>query len=202
MGYSESGLIDTTPRRAPVATVTEKLLTAEEFALLPNPPDGSKQELVRGVIVTMPPPGFRHGLRQVRAASILDHFGRTTRHGRATVESGLLTERDPDTVRGPDVSYWSAEKLPLDQEPEGYPDVAADLCVEVLSPGNVFRQIREKIQEYFARGVRMVWIIDPEDRTITVYRSPDEGRLLHENATLDGEDVLPGFRCRVAEFFV
>ena len=91
--------------------------------------------------------------------------------------------------------------MSFDLEPEGYPDVAADLCVEVLSPGNSLRRIREKLREYFARGVRMVWIIDPEDRTITVYRSVDEGRLLHENATLDGEDVLPGFSCRVAEFF-
>ena len=184
-----------------MATVTEKLMTADEFAQLPNPPDGSKQELVRGVIVTMPPPGFRHGLRQGRAYGLLDHYARTTRRGRVTVESGLVTERDPDTVRGPDVAFWSAERLPLDREPEGYPDVAADLCIEVLSPNKRLRLIREKMREYFARGVRMVWIIDPEDRTIAIYRSLEEGRLLHENATLVVEDVLPGFSCPVADFF-
>lgn len=184
-----------------MATVAEKLLTAEEFARLPNPPDGSRQELVRGVIVTMPPPGFRHGLRQVRVCTLLDQYGRSSGRGRVTAESGVITERDPDTVRGPDAAFWSIDRLPLDLEPEGYPDVAADLCVEVLSPSNNFRRIREKIREYFARGVRMVWIIDPEDRTVTVYRTPDEGRLLHENAMLDGEDVLPGFSCRVAELF-
>jgi Uma2 family endonuclease len=99
------------------------------------------------------------------------------------------------------VAYWSAERLPFDQEPEGYPEVAADLCVEILSANKRLRQILEKLREYFARGVRMVWIVDPEDRTVTVYRTPDEGRVLHESATLFGEDVLPGFSCRVAELF-
>jgi Uma2 family endonuclease len=184
-----------------MATVTQKHITAEEFLRMPDPADGSKQELVRGEVVTMPPPGFRHGVRQFRAARILDDFVTSRRLGRVTVESGLVTERGPDTVRGPDVAYWSAEQLPLDQEPEGYPDVAADLCVEVLSPSNRPGQVREKLREYFTRGVRMVWLIDPEDRSVWVYRAPDEARVLHETATLDGEDVLPGFSCRVADLF-
>src|SRR2546430_15735333 len=111
-----------------MATVTEKLITAEEFARMSDPPDGSKQELVRGVIVTMPPPGFDHGVCQVRAANLIDTHARTNRLGRVTVETGLVTEQDPDTVRGPDISFWSVSLLPLDQLPQGYPDVAADLC--------------------------------------------------------------------------
>src|SRR5690242_6367332 len=155
------------------AIVAQKLITAEEFANLPEPPDGSKQELVRGRVIIMPPPppGFRHGIRQVRISSMLDQFASSNRLGRVTVESGLITERNPDTVRGPDVAYWSAERLPFDQEPEGYPEVAAGLCVEILSPNKRLRQILEKLREYFARGVRMVWIVDPEDRTVRVYRS-------------------------------
>lgn len=182
-------------------TVAEKLITAGEFARLPNPLDGSRQELVRGVIITMPPPGFRHGLRQGKVYKILDHYGTSTKHGRAVVESGMITDRGPDTVRGPDVSYWSAERLPLDLEPEGYPDTAPDLCVEVLSPGNLLSKILEKLREYFASNVRMVWVVDPEDRTVTVYRCADEGLLLHESAILSGDDVLPGFSCRVGELF-
>jgi Uma2 family endonuclease len=184
-----------------MATVAQKLITAEEFLKMPEPADGSKQELVRGEIISMTAPGFRHGVRQLRAARLLDDYVTTKRIGRITVETGLVTERDPDTVRGPDVSYWSAERLPLDQEPEGYPDVPADLCVEVLSPSNRPGQIREKLHEYFTRGVRMVWLIDPEDRAVRVYRSPQEARLFHEGATLDGEDVLPGFSCPVADLF-
>ncbi len=168
---------------------------------MPEPPDGSKEELVRGVIVTMPAAGFRHGVCQTNAAFLLKSHTRATRSGRVTVESGLPTEQDPDTVRGPDVAFWSAERLPLDQMPEVYPDVAADLVVEVLSPGSRRQAVQDKIREYLNRGVRMIWIVDPEARSVTVYRQASEGRLLWEDATLTGEDVLPGFQCRVAEFF-
>lgn len=184
-----------------MASVATRLITAEEYFQMPPPPDGSKMELVRGELVTVCRPGFRHGLRQLRIGGILDHFGRSTRHGRAVVETGVVVERDPDTVRGPDVSYWSAERLPFDQEPEGYREIAPDLGVEVLSPYNKMARIREKMAEFFKSGVRMVWIVDPEDRKVTVYRSMDEGRTFHENATVTGEDVLPGFSCRVADFF-
>lgn len=184
------------------ATVTEtKLLTAEEFARLPNPPDGSKQELVKGEVVTMPPPRFEHGECQLAIGSLLRAFVKANRLGRVTVESGLVTEHKPDTVRGPDVAFWSAERLPFDQKPEVYPEVAADLCVEVLSPSDREHRINTKVREYFDGGVRMVWLVDPEDHTITVYRQPGEGRVLWETATLTGEDVLPGFSCRVSEFF-
>ena len=184
-----------------MATVAEKLITVEEFMRMPDPPDGSRQELVRGVVITMPPPFFKHGLRQGRAYSLVDNHARSKHLGRVTVESGLITERDPDTVRGPDVAYWSYERLPEEIEPEGYPDVAADLCIEVLSSAKEWKRMREKLLEYFARGVRMVWVINPEDRTVTVYRNADEGRVLHENANLTGDEVLPGFACKVAELF-
>jgi len=184
-----------------MATVKPDVITAEQYRTMVPPEDGSKIELVRGELETMCRPGFRHGLRQGRVYRILDNYGQTHRHGRAVVETGVVTDRDPDTVRGPDVSYWSAERLPLDQEPEGYPDIAPDLAVEVLSPSNRVARILEKMRELFERGVRMVWVVDPENRTVTVYRSLNEGRVLHESATLEGEDVLPGLTCPVAEFF-
>jgi Uma2 family endonuclease len=184
-----------------MTTTAVKLLTAAEFARMPEPPDGAKEELVRGVIVTMPAPGFRHGVCQTNIASLLHTHARATRCGRVTVESGLQTEFDPDTVRGPDVAFWSNERLPLDQMPEVYPDAAADLVVEIQSPSSRRRTTQEKIREYLNRGVRMIWVVDPEVRSVTIYRQPSEGRLLWEDATLTGEDVLPGFQCRVAEFF-
>ncbi len=186
-----------------MSTTSPRLLTAEEFARLPDLPDGSQQELVRGKVVMAPPPGFRHGRVQVQVASKLNDYAVSTKRGRVAVETGVVTERGPDTVRGPDISYWSAERLPFDQDPEGYPDAAPDLCVEVLSPSNRRSEMRDKVAEYFGRDVRMVWVVDPEDRTIAVYRSPGEARLLHadENAVIDGEDVLPGFRWPVADLF-
>lgn len=178
-----------------------RLLSAEVFLLLPKPADGARQELVRGGIVTMAAPGFRHGVGVGRVFSILDGFVFPRRLGRVTVESGLVTERGPDTVRGPDVAYWSAARIPLDRLPVGDPGLAADLMVEVLSPSNRPGQVREKIGEYFAAGVRIVWLVDPEDRALWVYRSADEARVLYENSTVDGGDVLPGFTRPVVDFF-
>src|SRR2546423_4013292 len=111
-----------------MATVTPKLITAEEFGQMPEPADGSEEELVRGVTITMPPPRFRHGECQLRIASLLDQFVRPNRLGRVVLDTGVITKRDPDSVRSPDVSYWSATQLPLDQRPELYADVPADLC--------------------------------------------------------------------------
>ena len=95
------------------------------------------KELVRGEIITMMalPPRFRHGQIVGRTYGLLDQFVRPKKMGRVIVKTGMITGRDPDSVRGPDVTYWSADRLPLDQEPDIYPAVSADLCVEVLSPG-------------------------------------------------------------------
>lgn len=180
------------------ATAT-KPLTAEEFFALPD--DGRRLELVRGEITVMSNPGLRHGEVQLNLGSLLKAFLRETKLGRVFVESGLVTERDLDTVRGPDVSYYSKERLPLDLDVVGYHDQPADLCVEVKSPSNSMRELRDKAKEYLFAGVRMVWIIDPEDRTATVITDPLESRTLEADATLDGGDVLPGFSCKVADLF-
>jgi Uma2 family endonuclease len=184
-----------------VSPVATKLVTADEFLRMPETGDGMMHELVRGAVVAVPMPGFRHGRRQLAIAKILDDYARPKSLGRAATEVGILIERGPDTVRGPDVSYWSAERLPLDQEPEGFVTIPPELCVEVLSPTNRRAELREKIVEYFRFGVRMVWVIDPEDRTLTVYRSADEARLFHENARFNGDDVLPCFECHVGDLF-
>ncbi len=180
-----------------IATL-EKLLTAEEFFLLPSPPDGSQQELVRGEIITMPPPGGLHGVCCLKAGRRIGNFVDDGPSGTVTSnDTGFITERDPDSVRGPDIAYWSKERL--SEVPVGYIAIAPDMLVEVLSPSNTWKQIRTKLKEYFARGVRLVWVLAPEDRTLTIYRTPDEGRILHETATVTGEDVLPGFACRVSD---
>ncbi len=179
-------------------SVSQKLMSADEFSKLPEPLDGSKQELVRGVVVTMPPPGGLHGVCCSKVDRRIGVFVENEKLGNvASNDTGFKTADNPDSVRGPDVAYWSYERLP--EVPVGYIDVAPDLAVEVLSPSNTWKQIRAKLVEYFDRGVRMVWVVSPEDRTVTIYRSPDEGRVLHENATLSGDDVLPDFTCRVSE---
>ncbi len=145
--------------------------------------------------------GLEDNLPDARVGRILDDYGRTQPRGMVTVESGVITERKPDSVRGPDVAYWDVARDRPEDHPVGYLDQAPLLCVEVLSPGNKRKELEEKLREYFGRGVKMVWILSPEDRTAAVYRQPDQGQLFHQNASLTGEEVLPGFTCKVAALF-
>ena len=184
-----------------MAIVATKPITAEEFFELPEPTDGRKLELVKGEIIAMPGPGLEHGEIQLSLGALIKNFLKANKIGRVFVESGVVTERDEDTTRGPDVSYYSKERLPLEKRVVKYNDQPPDLCVEVISPSNTKKEIRDKIQEYFTVGVRMVWTVDPEDRSVTVLTSPKQGRTLYEDSEIDGGDVLPGFACKVSELF-
>lgn len=183
------------------ATAPTQLITAEEYFRLPYPSDGSKQELVRGEVVTMPGPGIEHGEVQVNVAFVIKLFLKSNPIGRVVTESGAITERKPDTVRGPDVSFYSKERLPLDQRVVGYHTEVPDLCVEVVSPSNSPKQLKAKAKEYLFAGVRLMWIVEPEDRTVTVIVDPLESRTLEAAATLDGGDMLPGFASKVSDLF-
>jgi Uma2 family endonuclease len=181
-----------------MATVSTKLLTAEEFARLPQPEDGSQQELIQGVIVTMPPPGAPHGVCCSKIDRRLGTFVETNKLGTVCCnDTGFITERDPDTVRGADVAFWTKEKLP--ELPKVYIEVLPDLAVEVVSPDDHFSRIQKKVLHYLTKGVRLLWVVDPEDRSITVYRPDKPLRILGESDTLSGEEVLPGFTCRVVD---
>ena len=180
-----------------MSTITQKKLTAEDFFQLPDPGGGQRQELIHGEVVTMPPPGMLHGVTVAKVSRRLGNFIDAGLGGTLATESGIITTRASDSVRGPDVAYWSKERLK--EISIGYSDLAPDMLVEVLSPSNTWKQSRKKLQEYFDLGVRFVWVIAPEDRTLTIYRNADEGRVLHENATVTGEEVLPGFECRASD---
>ncbi|MGL4552460.1 MAG: Uma2 family endonuclease [Gemmataceae bacterium] len=187
-----------------MTTLATTLMTAEEFAELPDPADGSRLELVRGEVVTMPPPSGYHGQCCAEIGFHLRTYGGTgpTRRGHVTSnDSGVRLESDPDTVRGPDVAYWDKERLP--QMPRtGYPAVAPDLVVEVMSPSDVFTKVMAKVQQYLDAGVRLVWVAVPEDQAVAVYSPGGRPvRLLTAADTISGEDVLPGFTCPVAGFF-
>jgi Uma2 family endonuclease len=176
-----------------------RLLTAEEFALLPNPDDDSHQELDRGVVVTTPPCDCYHGLCCNEINGRLYSHIRTHNLGHLAINnSGVILERNPDTVRGPDVAFWSRERMP---EPvrKGWTDLPPDLVVEVLSPSDVFTTVQRKVQHYLRAGVKLVWVAVPEDRSVAVCRMGREQILLSNGETLGGEDVLPGFTCLVGE---
>ena len=182
-----------------MSAVLTKPITAEEFARMPNPVNGARQELVRGEIIEMPPPQGRHGYLQVEFAAILRQFVKPNKLGWIVTESGTILERDPDTVRGPDVSFYSIGRRP--DPPDAYFDIPPDLAVEILSPSARCKQVREKIAEYLAMGVRTVWLVDPDANTITVYAGTMRGVEYGPADTIDAGDVIPGFTARVAEFF-
>jgi Uma2 family endonuclease len=119
----------------------------------------------------------------------------------AVGDSGLYTERDPDTVRGTDLCFTSNERLLERDKSKAYLDVAPDWITEVKSPSNTEAYIQEKLAEYFAINVRMVWLVDPEERCVHVYRSMTDIRTFNEGDTITGEDVLPGFTLPVAKIF-
>jgi len=195
MGYPSSAFGE----KSNMSAVTTRTITAEEFARMPNPADGSKQELVKGEIFEMPPVKGRHGIIQLEIGSILRAHVKPKRLGWVAVESGTILERDPDTVRGPDVSFYSIARQP--QMPEDYFEIPPDLAVEVLSPDDRRKKVREKIAEYVDSGVRLIWLVDPDAQTVTVYNGGQRGVEYIETDTLDGGDVLPGFTCPVADFF-
>src|SRR5262245_30352519 len=180
-----------------MSTVGQRLLTAEEFSRLPEPVDGSRQELVRGVIETMPPPGTYHGVCCARLGRRLGNFVEDNRLGHlASNDSGFITERDPDTVRGPDLSFWRRERLP-ELPSQGYVTIVPDLVVEVISPNDMFARVQRKLQHYLKHQVKLIWVVLPEDRSVTVYRPGQAPATLTDSEVLSGEDILPGFTCPV-----
>lgn len=179
--------------------VLDKLVTIEEFEKFPEPADGSREELLRGEVVVMPPPQNLHGWIQLQIGFLLKMFVEPRKLGWVMTETGFILERDPDTLLGPDVVFWNIQDQPV--RPAKYSDVAPDLVVEVLSPEDRKKLVHEKIKTYVKRGVKLVWLVDPEVRTVTVYAGSMRGTELGDTETITGGDVLQGFSCSVAEFF-
>jgi Uma2 family endonuclease len=180
-----------------------KLMTAEEFYDWANRPKNENKwfELVRGEMIELPSPGLPHGVVAANAVRILGNYTFERRKGYvASNDCGVILERDPDTVRGPDVALYE-DAHSFDELPPKYGETPPRLAVEVLSPNDRADQVMHQITDYLRNGVALVWLIDPEARTVTVCQ-PDKGpRVYKENEELSGEEVLPGCRCCVADFF-
>ena len=179
----------------------KKLFTAEDLLCLSA--TGRRLELVKGKVYEMAPAGGRHGHAAINGGStVLNVHVRSNRPGRVfAAETGFILRHDPDTVRAPDVSFISRSRLALDEIPDGYIDLAPDLVVEVVSPNDRRREVREKVEEWLNAGVRLVWVLYPATRSAIVYRSLNDVTHLTADGFLDGEDIVPGFTCRLAELF-
>ena len=156
-------------------------------------------ELVRGELVVYEPPSFEHGATVMAIAAPLAAYVRQRALGTVVVESGCVLQRDPDTVRGPDISFVSRARLSPDRIDETYFEGAPDLVIEVLSPSNTRRQIREKVADYLAAGARLVWVVDPRAEHVVVHRATGPAEVVPWNEPLDGGDVVPGFTITIAE---
>lgn len=179
-----------------MATTMRPMATEED--LLRAPEDGWKHELVDGRL-RVSPAGTRHGAVCIRLASALHTFVNERQLGHV-FDSSTGFRLPGGNIRLPDVSFVAAGRFPGEQLPDGFSDVPPDLAVEVLSPGDRSRDVLDKVGEYLQAGVRLVWVIDPRQRTAVAYKSLTDVRTLGPDGVLDGEDVLPGFHCRLVDW--
>ena len=185
-----------------VETATRPM-TAEEFCDWVQRPEnaGRHFELVRGEVMEMSRPGERHGVICGNVAFVLGLYTRQQRKGYVlSNDSGVLLERNPDTLRGPDVVFFRESRKYSELNPKFVEGLPA-LAVEVLSPNDHHGKVARRIHEFLQAGIRLVWIVDPEARDVTVYRPGEAPYSIEGERELMGEDSLPGFRCRVSEFF-
>jgi Uma2 family endonuclease len=118
-----------------------------------------------------------------------------------TNDSGVITERGPDTVRGADVCFYSYERVPKGPLPAGYLDVTPDLVFEVLSPDDRWRNVLRKVTEYLEAGVQVVVVLDPERRRLHIFDGDEPTRILTDQDELTLPSVLGEFRVPVRRFF-
>jgi Uma2 family endonuclease len=177
----------------------ERLWTAEDLLALG---EEARYELIEGRLVPMSPTGFLHGDVALALAAALRAFVHPRRLGRIVVgEVGFVLRRNPDTVRAADIAFVRRERLPAGDLPRGFFEGAPDLVVEILSPSDRYTDILRKVSEWLEAGAAMVWVVDPEHHGVMVFRPDGTLRLLGESDSLEGEEVLPGFRYPVGELF-
>lgn len=180
--------------------ITPKLMTWQELADLPD--DGMRHELVRGVLLTMPPPKVPHGRVARRIGRSLDHHVDAQGLGEVYMnEVGYLLATGPDTVRAPDVAFWSAGRLAEMGDVTDYFPGSPDLVVEVLSPTNRLTAIAEKVAEWLEHGARLVFVVNPRRRVVIIHRPGQPPQTLGLNEMLGGEDVIPGWSMAVHDLF-
>lgn len=179
---------------------TTRVYTAEDLEAM-----GSAYELYElydGVLTETEKMGGRHGEFQVEISSPLNVHVRANRLGRVyPSDTHFILARNPDRVVMPDVAFVRADRLPTEEARERFMPLAPDLAVEVVSPSDRMVDVLAKIALYQQAGVQLIWLVQPRAQAVTVYALGREPRTLREGETLDGGDVVPGFRLPVANIF-
>ena len=179
----------------PIQLYPGQPLEVEEFERLSK--DGIKYELLEGKLI-MTPAGLRHEEIGVKLLVALQHYLEQYPIGHLYGSSAGYRMQD-DTILSPDVSFVRNEQLPGGYSPKGYGNFAPDLVVEITSPSDRVVDMEGKVQKYLARGTRLVWVVHPDLRSATVHHPDGSAHQLTEKDALDGETVLPGFACRLAD---
>lgn len=175
----------------------DKPITVEELMRLPD--DGNKYERVKGVL-KVTPAGHEQEYFGIWLATLLTNFVRPRKLGQVYGSNAGYRLPSGD-VRAPDVSFVRLERIPGGHPPKGFAEYPPDLAVEVLSPNQTLEDVEDKVAEFLDWGTPLVWVLDPETQTATVYHSLTDVHTLGPGDELSGEDVIPGFRVRVEELF-
>ncbi len=182
-----------------MSTVVEQTYTPEDLLAMP---DRKRYELVDGQLVERNMSALSSWVGG-RLHRFIDIFAEERRLGWAwPADQGYTCFPDaPGKLRFPDVSFVSKSRMPEGPTSKGYIHVAPDLAVEVVSPNDLDYDVDRKVVEYLDAGVALVWVVKPDARTVLIYRRDGSISGLRDDGELSGEDVLPGFRCRVASIF-
>ncbi len=176
------------------------LLTADDLMRLHG--EGVRAELIRGVLHETMPAGVRHGKIAAKLLLQLGYFVEPRKLGTLlTADPGVWLERDPDTVRAPDIAFLAESTMALNADIPGFAEVVPELVVEVRSPSDSRREARDKARMWNDHGVRLVWVVHPDTRTLDVHQPGQAVLTLTADDTLDGADVLAGFTCTLADIF-
>ena len=176
---------------------TTRLYTVED--LEQSPPDG-EWELIDGELVPVSPASLRSATTTQRIGRFIGNYVEDHDLGLVTsAEGGFVIFPDRQTLLAPDVGFIRKHRVPPEEEHDRFPRLAPDLAVEVLSPSDRMASALGKVSMYLAAGVALVWLVDPVKRTIIVFAGDDNPVTLGEEETIDGGNVVPGFRIRVAD---
>ncbi len=183
-----------------MSTATQ-LVTAEQLFQMPKE-ESWRCELIEGVLTKMSPAGFEHGNIALTIAYLLKKHVVAKNLGVVlAAETGFKLASDPDTVLAPDTAFIRREELERVGLTKKFWPGAPDLAVEVMSPDDTMRKTDEKAKLWLRFGAQMVWTVNPSKRIVSQYRPDEDVVVFTERDTLDGEDVVPGFRCAVSELF-
>ena len=175
-------------------------ITAEQLLKLPD--NGLRRELVRGEVLEMAPAGREHGEIAMIVGGWLWQHVASHKLGKAyAAETGFILGRNPDTVRAPDAAFVRQEVVEAIGSVRGFVPCAPDLAIEVVSPGDSYAEVQEKVMEWLEAGCRMVVTINPRRHVVTVYRSKNDIAILTEEDTLLGGDVVEGWELPLSELF-